>query len=69
MTPPEKIILISSRFAIEPWDPWNTLQIAIGMIQNKKFKIQKSLNSTRLHKSRSSRSELEFDLSNFVYGY
>ena len=21
MTPPEKIILISSRFAIEPWDP------------------------------------------------
>ena len=25
MTPPEKIILISSRFAIEPYDPWNTL--------------------------------------------
>ena len=25
MIPPEKIIFISSRFAIEPWDPWNTL--------------------------------------------
>ena len=39
----KKIILISSHFAIEPWDPWNTLPNSRRSNLNQK--IQKNLNS------------------------
>ena len=43
MTPPEKIIFISSRFAIEPWDPWNTLPNSRRSDLNQKIQNLKKL--------------------------